>query len=118
MSQCYIAYIPNAGLTKEMRVVKIGYSVSPSARFEQLCAMGWLMPGWIEATTLNSIYHGSEIERFMHDKLRLDRVHHEWFHVADSVLQEAKKSAEYEFDVSWVLDDISDRENLGREQAA
>ncbi len=112
MTQCYIAYIPNAGLSEDMLVVKIGYSKCPSSRFEHLCAMGWLMPSWIEATTAKDNCRGSEIELFMHERLAKARIHHEWFHVRDDALELVKSEVEKAFGVSWVLDNISDRENM------
>lgn len=115
MSHCYIAYIPNAGLSEDMLVVKIGHSKSPSSRFEQLCAMGWLMPAWIEATTASDEHRGSEIELFMHERLGKSRIHHEWFHVRDEALDQVKTEVERAFGVAWFLDNVSDKENLDKD---
>ena len=112
MTQCYIAYIPKAGFAEDMKVVKIGYSKSPSSRFEQLCAMGWLMPSWIEATTVSDEHRGSEIELFMHERLAKARIHHEWFHVRDDALEQVKAEVESAFGVTWFLDNVRDKENL------
>lgn len=112
MSHCYIAYVHKAGLTEDMVVVKIGHSKDPSYRFSQLCAISWIMPSWIEATTASTEWRGSEIELYMHERLARERVHHEWFHVERDRLKTVKAEVEDAFGVTWVLDDVSDKENM------
>jgi len=104
ISRCYIAYLPNAGENDSMMVVKIGKSQNPSIRFQQLCAMGWITPGWMEATKLYDgapLIDGLEIERHMHAMLVKDRIHHEWFHVSTMNLERVKQDVMMRFSVHW-----------------
>jgi hypothetical protein len=110
MSQAYIAYLHNAGLDDDHVVVKIGFSNNPARRFRQMAAMSWIGPKWIEASTKNTATAGSEIELFLHNFLRLHRIHHEWFHVPREELAKAKNAVWSKFGECFVLDDISDED--------
>lgn len=112
MTHCYIAYHHNAGADDEHVVVKIGFSANPASRFRELCAMSWICPKWIEATTRNTSAKGSDIERFMHEYLRVHRIHHEWFHVPRTALQDAKRAVWDRFGEAFVLEDVSDEDGL------
>lgn len=110
MSQCYIAYLYNAGIDEDHQVVKIGHSIDPSSRFAKMVAMSWIGPKWLDVTTKNTASRGSSIELFMHDFLKSHRIHHEWFHVPREALQSAKNAVWQRFGESFVLHDVSDQD--------
>jgi len=108
MSRCYIAYLPNAGFDENHVVVKIGFSSNPYGRFLELCAMSWIGPQSMEATTENTAAKGSDIEQFMHTLLRAHRVHHEWFHVPYADLAAAKQAVWDRFGEAFTPEGLSD----------
>jgi hypothetical protein len=110
LTRAYIAYMYNAGADDQHGVVKIGFSKNPASRFDEMAAMSWIGPKWIEATTKNTAALGSDIERFLHNQLRSHRVHHEWFHVPRDELAAAKQAVWTQFGESFFLLDISDED--------
>lgn len=107
MSHCYIAFVEEFGHAEHV-TVKIGHTKNLTARFRQLSAEGWISPFCIEATALTPDHHGREIETFMHDRLARFRIHHEWFHVPITALDEAKGAVAVSYGVQFDFYDLSD----------